>query len=186
MGGFSGGGRMKIVDVAEGVDLYVPDTGNEQAFDRSSAQAGSGNMKGGWMSGKTGIYEKGGEQKEALRIAMEKTGTYEFKFELKNKAGDAVALDEFPLVFYDIDYHEGVESCDQSGTVITDDTDLTKDSYEDWNTGAVCTKIYAGYKSAESPDDFDHLTEDQARASAAFIYENKSEWTMRFHLEGPS
>merc|ERR1712166_797466 len=112
----------------------------------------------------------------ALRIAMESTGTYEFKFELKNKAGEAVTLDEFPLVFYDMDYYEAVEACGASGTVITEGTSLKPTSSSD----SGCVKYKASYKSAESPDDFDHPTPDQASASIAFIYENTSEWTIKF------
>jgi len=170
---------MKVIDVVEGVDLYVSDTQQEKLFDMSSAKAKSGYAAGRWMSGKTGIYTKGGDEKEALRIAMESTGTYEFKFELKNKAGEAVTLDEFPLVFYDMDYYEAVEACGASGTVIAEDTDLQSSSPSEEG----CLKFSASYKSAESPDDFDHPTPDQARASAAFIYENTSEWTMKFELK---
>jgi len=176
-----GGGQMKIVDVAEGVDMYVSDVADgvgTKHFDMSSSSAKSGYPAGSWMSDRTGIYQKGGVEKEALRIAMESTGTYEFKFELKNKAGEPVVLDEFPLVFYDMDYYEAVEACGHAGTVIADDTDLRK-SHPSTN----CVKFAASYKSADSPDDFDHLTRDQERASVAFIYENTSEWTMKFQLK---
>lgn len=170
---------MKIIDVAEGVDLYVSDTQADNSFDMSSAKAKTGYAPGSWMSGKTGIYTKGGEEKEALRIAMESTGKYEFKFELKNKAGEAATLDEFPLVFYDMDYYEAVKACGVSGTVISDDTDLQKTA----GLPDGCVEYKAGYKSAESPDDFDHPTPDQARASVAFIYEKTSEWKMTFQLK---
>lgn len=172
--GRSGGGRMKIIDVAEGIDLYVSDTQREMPFDASSAEPRAGYAPGEWMSSNTGIYTKDGQEKAALRIAMESTGIYEFKFELKNKAGEAAVLDEFPLVFYDMDYYEAVEGCGVSGTVISQDTDLRTSSLSDG-----CVKFSAGYKSAESPDDFDHPTPEQARASAAFIYEKTSEWTDR-------
>jgi hypothetical protein len=176
--GRSGGGRMKIIDVAEGIDLYVSDTQREMPFDASSAEPRAGYAPGEWMSSNTGIYTKDGQEKAALRIAMESTGIYEFKFELKNKAGEAAVLDEFPLVFYDMDYYEAVEGCGVSGTVISQDTDLRTSSLSDG-----CVKFSAGYKSAESPDDFDHPTPEQARASAAFIYEKTSEWTMKFQLK---
>lgn len=171
---------MKIVDVVEGVDLYISDTRGKDSFDMSQSKAKTGYAPGEWMSRKTGIYTKGGEEKEALRIAMEATGEYEFKFELKDKAGDAVVLDEFPLVFYDMDYYEAVTACGLAGTVISEDTDLRKTLY---GVDDGCAKYSAGYKSAESPDDFDHPTEDQQRASVAFIYEKTSEWTMRFQLK---
>jgi len=170
---------MKIVNVApemgNRVDLYITDKkGN---FDFTSAKAKSGYSAGSWMSSKTGIYTKGGVELGALRIAMEKATEYEFQFELKNEAGELVTLPEFPLAFYDMDYYEYVEACGAAGTALHANTNLKK------TREGGCVKFSSGYKSAESPDDFDHPTDDQAQASASFIYKDTSSWTMKFGLK---
>jgi hypothetical protein len=177
--GYSGGGVMKIINVApetgDRVDLYITDKkGN---FDLSTAKTKSGYRSGSWMSSKTGIYEKDGVELGALRIAMEAATEYEFQFELKNAAGEPVTLREFPLAFYDMDYYEYVEACGAAGTALHIASDLTK------TTQNGCVKFSSGYRSAESPSDFDHPTEIQAKASASFIYKDTSSWTMKFGLK---
>lgn len=170
---------MKIVNVApetgKRVDLYISDKkGN---FDKSSASYKSGYSAGSWMTGRTGMYTKNGVEHGALRIAMEKAQEYEFLFELKNEAGEPVTLPEFPLAFYDMDYYEYVEACGAAGTALHSSSKLRQENPPG------CVKFAAGYASAESPDDFDHLTTDQAQASASFIYKDTSSWTMKFGLK---
>jgi hypothetical protein len=176
---YGGGGAMKIINVApetgNRVDLYITDKkGN---FDLSSSRSKTGYYAGSWMSSKTGIYTKGGVELGALRIAMEKATEYEFQFELKNEAGEPVTLPEFPLAFYDMDYYEYVEACGAAGTALHTNTNLRTTS------SGGCVKFSAGYKSAESPSDFDHPTDDQAKASASFIYKDTSSWSMKFGLK---
>lgn len=170
-----GGGTMKIANVAPGIDMFVTDAkGN---FDKKSSKYHREYRSGQFMTQKTGMYEKSGIVHDVIRIAMEKPQDYEFKFQLKDKSGQPAKMDEFPLVFYDMDYYESVEACGVSGAVADEATDLQRT----WNGD--CVKFKAGSRSAESPDNFDAPTRDQAKASAAFIYENTSEWTMKFALK---
>jgi len=170
-----GGGTMKISDVAPGIDMYITDSmGN---YDRSSTKYHRKYRNGDFMEQKTGMYQKSGIVHDVIRIAMEKAQDYEFKFQLKNKEGQPAPLEEFPLVFYDMDYYESVKACGVSGAVADESTDLSRE----WD--ADCVTFKAGYKSADSPDNFDDPTRDQAKASVAFIYENTSEWTMKFALK---
>lgn len=170
-----GGGTMKIADVAPGIDMYITDVkGN---YDKSSTKWHRSYRNGEFMEQKTGMYAKGGLVHDVIRIAMEKAQDYHFRFQLKDKSGQPAKIEEFPLVFYDMDFYESVEACGVSGVVADEFTDLTST----WNGD--CVKFKAGYKSADSPDNFDEPTRDQAKASAAFVYENTSEWTMKFALK---
>jgi hypothetical protein len=173
--GYSGGGTMKITDVAPGVDMYITDAkGN---YDRSSTKYHKKHANGEFIEQNNGMYAKSGIVHDVIRIAMEKAQDYEFKFQLKNKQGEPATLDEFPLVFYDMDYYESVKACGVSGAVADEQTDLQST----WDGD--CVTFKAGYKSAESPDNFDEPTRDQAKASASFIYEKTSEWKMTFALK---
>jgi len=173
--GWNGGGRMKIANVAPGIDMFITDAkGN---YDKTSTKYHRKYRSGQFMDQKTGMYAKSGIVHDVIRIAMEKPQDYTFKFELKDKSGQPAKMSEFPLVFYDMDYYENMKACGVSGAVADQQTDLKST----WNGD--CVTFKAGYKSADSPDNFDAPTRDQAKASAAFIYENTSEWTMTFALK---
>jgi hypothetical protein len=182
-----GGGTMVITGVLEGIDLHI--TGESGYDDNGLAlkSLDSSSGKSSWnkdykepgqFMDLTGIYKtKHGDNTPALRIAMESTGTYKFKFELKDATGEAVKVDEFPLVFYDMDFYEQVKACGVAGDVLDKETHLRRVSKDD------CVTFQAGSKPATSPDDFDKLTPEQKKATAAFIFENTSEWTMEFTLK---
>jgi hypothetical protein len=178
-GYWGGGGTMKIANVAPGIDMFITDEkGN---YDRTSSKYHRKYRAGKFMQQKTGMYVKSGVVHDVIRIAMEKPQDYEFKFQLKDKSGQPATMEEFPLVFYDMDYYESVKACGVAGAVADEQTDLTSTWSDEGESQ--CVTFKAGYKSAESPDNFDAPTRDQARASAAFIYENASEWTMKFALK---
>jgi hypothetical protein len=186
-GWWGGGGTMHIKNVApdtgKRVDLYISDhAGN---FDRGSSQSMSGYSAGEWSKQLTGLYEKDGQEYGVIRIAMEsakdwwhKQRVYEFKFELKDESGNPVTLDEFPLVFYDMDYEESVEACGTAGTAVNEGTRLTKSTPSDG-----CVKYTADSSPAQSPKDFDHPTKPQQQASVSFIYKDTSKWIMKFAMQ---
>lgn len=171
---------MKVEQVLPGIDLEITgEKGDGFKILDTDSQKNHWKYSAGEFQQLTGIYEKNGVAKDAIRIAMEATGTYRFKFALKNAAGEPVEVDEFPLVFYDMDYWEQVKACGVAGHVLNKDTHLKKEEDE----VAKCVTFKAESIPAESPDDFDNLTDEQKRATAAFIFENTSEWTMEFTLK---
>lgn len=179
---------MHITNVApetgKRVDLFISDKAGN--FDKMSSASNGQYSRGQWSQQLTGLYKKDGRTFEVIRIAMESATNfftrqqqvYEFKFELKDEHGNPVTLEEFPLVFYDMDYQESVEACGVSGTAVNEGTRLTKAT-----SGDGCIKFTADNEGAESPSDFDHPTPDQQKATVSFIYKDTSSWDMKFALK---